>query len=203
MYPGGVGCNRTVNAGSLLSRRRKRNPFSAIFSSGVIRERRSFSAANSAISFRISSLSLMSLIGLVGDSDLRRLLRGFRGMFIVYKFCDTAVSYALKGSARRWCGNCRLKNPAWHGLRAHVTVSGRLGVIMSSSWKIREARIKFTEEEDALLIKEEQDLSWEQIKDRFPKRSLGSLRAHYYSKLKARLAVQKKRGRPAWRKRRR
>ena len=133
MYPGGVGCNRTVNVGSLSSQHRKCNPFSVIFSLGVIRERRSFSAANSAISFRISSLSLMLLVGLVGDSDLRRLLRGFHGIFIVYKFCDTAVSYALKGSARRWCGNCRLKNPAWHGLRAHITVNGRLGVIMSSA----------------------------------------------------------------------
>jgi len=66
------------------------------------------------------------------------------------------------------------------------------------------SRVKFTEEEDALLIKlkKEQDLSWEQIKDRFPKRSLGSLQAHYCSKLKARPAVQKKRGRPAGRKRR-
>ena len=102
MYLGRVGCNRTVNAGLLSSRRRKRNLFSAIFSLGVIRERRSFLAANSAIFFRISSLSLMSLVGLIGDSDLRRLLRGFRRMFIVYNFCDTVASYTLKGSARRW-----------------------------------------------------------------------------------------------------
>jgi hypothetical protein len=66
------------------------------------------------------------------------------------------------------------------------------------------SRIKFAEEEDALLIKlkEGYNLSWEQIKDRFPKRSLGSLQAHYCSKLKARPTVQKKGGRLAGRKRR-
>ncbi|OCL04048.1 hypothetical protein AOQ84DRAFT_417177 [Glonium stellatum] len=66
------------------------------------------------------------------------------------------------------------------------------------------SRVKFTKEEDTLLIKlkEEQNLSWEQIKDRFPKRSPGSLQAHYCSKLKAQPAVQKTRGRPAGRKRR-
>ena len=69
MYLSGVGCNRTVNAGLLLSRYCKRNLFSAIFFSGVIHKRYSF-LVNSTISFRISSLSLMSLIGLVEDSDL-------------------------------------------------------------------------------------------------------------------------------------
>jgi hypothetical protein len=65
------------------------------------------------------------------------------------------------------------------------------------------SRIKFTEKEDALLIKlkEGHNISWERIKDHFPERSLGSLQAHYCSKLKARPAVQKKRGRPTGRKR--
>ncbi|KAF2175023.1 hypothetical protein K469DRAFT_756475 [Zopfia rhizophila CBS 207.26] len=54
---------------------------------------------------------------------------------------------------------------------------------------------RFTAEEDALLIelKEGQNLPWEQIRKRFPGRTVGSLQVHYSTKLKDRTAVRRRR----------
>ena len=42
-------------------------------------------------------------------------------------------------------------------------------------------------------LKETKDLSWEKIAEYFPNRSPGTLQVHYYTKLKARELVPKKR----------
>jgi hypothetical protein len=52
---------------------------------------------------------------------------------------------------------------------------------------------RFSREEDILLLrlKEEEGLSWDEISDRFPERSKGTLQVHYSTKLKPRLVTSK------------
>jgi hypothetical protein len=55
----------------------------------------------------------------------------------------------------------------------------------------RGPKLKFTPEEDALLVdlKEEKNLTWKQIADFFPGRTSGTLQVRYCTKLKAKDVV--------------
>lgn len=57
------------------------------------------------------------------------------------------------------------------------------------------SKSRFTAKEDELLInlKEKENLPWEQIGERFPRRSTGSLQVRYSTKLKNRIAVRRRR----------
>ena len=52
---------------------------------------------------------------------------------------------------------------------------------------------RFSPEEDALLLQlKREGLSWDEISDRFPERSKGTLQVHYSTKLKPRSETSKK-----------
>ncbi|PSK60356.1 hypothetical protein B9Z65_506 [Elsinoe australis] len=71
------------------------------------------------------------------------------------------------------------------GESSHVKVVGRPGM-PSPAAKPKGPKIKFTPEDDALLVelKETKNLTWKQIADFFPGRSSGTLQVRYCTKLK-------------------
>lgn len=72
---------------------------------------------------------------------------------------------------------------------SHVKVVGRPGM-PSPAPKPKGPKIKFTPEDDALLVelKETKNLTWKQIADFFPGRSSGTLQVRYCTKLKEKRA---------------